>query len=723
MPGIRLQCFAAMLFVATAVAASDVTRPKIGLALGGGGARGCAHVGILRVLEELHIPVDYIAATSMGAVVGGMYASGMTPDQIDRALSTTDWRDALSDRTPYKDLAYRRKEDDNRYLTGFEAGLRQRSLALPSGLRSGQRLRFMLQSYLIPVATVRDFSKLPVPFKAIAADLETGDAVVLDHGDLAESIRASMSIPGVFSPMEINGKLLVDGGIADNIPVDVVRAMGADFVIAIDVGGPLLKREQLGSPLAVTNQTLTILTNQNEQSQLRNADIVFSPPVSDFGTLAFEDARTIIDAGTKYGREQATRLARLQVTPEMYASLNALRPRPEPANREIDMLVIEGSRRVDNRIIRSKIETRPGKPIDGEMLRRDINRLYGLDDFQSVTFGLADIEGQHSLVLNMKDKPWGPTYLRMGINLDDDLKGNTSYEFVLDVNRTRVNRLGGEWRSDISIGRTLGIASELYQPLDFSGRFFVASSVQILRNTFSVFQNEERIALLNLDQRGAALDLGMQFEDWGELRAGVYRGRVKAGVGAGIIDLRGGSIGTGGLRSTLNIVRTDSPTIPLEGSALFVQYLNSQRALGATDSYSKLQASGFTVYTVRRQTFFAGLGGGTNLGTSIPVYDTFPLGGVLNLGAFAAGQLRGQRFALLRLGTYTQIARLSATIGGAFYAGVFGEVGDAWDVHRDLHQSITLITGADTLIGPVILAWARGDGSNQRFYVTIGKTF
>src|SRR5581483_4025393 len=299
MIGIRLQSFAAALCVTSAVAASDVPRPKIGLALGGGGARGCAHVGILRALEEMHIPVDYIAGTSMGAVVGGMYASGMTPDEIDRALSTTDWRDALIDRTRYKDLAYRRKEDDNRYLTVLEAGLRGGRLVLPSGLRSGQKLRFLLPSYLIPVGTVRDFSKLPIPFKAVAADIETGDAVVLDHGDLGEAIRASMSIPGVFSPMEIDGKLLVDGGIADNVPVDVVRAMGADIVIAVDVGSPLLKRGQLGSLLAVTGQVLTILTRQNVQQQLRGADLVLSPPVSSFATTDFEDARRIIDAGTK----------------------------------------------------------------------------------------------------------------------------------------------------------------------------------------------------------------------------------------------------------------------------------------------------------------------------------------------------------------------------------------------------------------------------------------
>jgi len=580
-----------------------------------------------------------------------------------------------------------------------------------------------LQWYLIPVSAVHDFSRFPVPFKAVAADIETGDVVVLDHGDLAEAIRASMAVPGVFSPTEIDGKLLVDGGIADNVPVDVVRAMGADVVIAVDVGSPLLKREELGSLLAVTGQVLTILTRQNVRRQIRGADVVLTPPVSEYATMAFEDARKIIDAGTKYGREQAPRLEHLAVAPEIYATLNATRSRRDLAEPPIDSMVIEGSRRVDDRIIRARVETRPGRPIDREELRRDINRVYGLDDFQSVTFAINDVEGRHDLVLKMQDKPWGPTYVRLGIHLEDDLKGNSSYELILNANRTRLNRLGGEWRTDVRFGRNLGVVSEFYQPLDFRGHFFVAPSAQILRNTFSFFEDGRRVALFNLSQRELALDLGMQFEDWGELRAGVYRGYVRAGVGAGAINLQGRSIDIGGVRSTLTITRTDSPTIPREGSNLSVRFERLEGGFGATDPHTKLQVAGYTVYSFRSQSLFVGASGGTNLGSTIPAYDEFPLGGLLNLGGFAAGQIRGQRFALARVGTYTLLRRLPAEVGSGLYAGIFGEVGDAWTTKRDLHRSITLMAAADTIIGPVFLAVARADRSNQRFYVAIGKTF
>ena len=708
------------ILLAASVAVSDVPRPKIGLALGGGGARGCAHVGVLRALEELHVPIDYIAGTSMGAVVGGMYASGMTADEIDRALAKTDWREALNDRTRYKDLAYRRKEDDIRYTTAFEAGLQRGRLALPSGFRSGQKLRFQLQTYLIPVATIRDFSKLPIPFKAVAADIETGDAVVLDHGDLAEAIRASMSIPGAFSPTEIDGKILVDGGIADNLPIDVVRGMGADIVIAVDVGSPLLKRDQLGSLVAVTSQVLTILTRQNVQKQIRNADLVLVPPVSQYGTMDFEHARSIIDAGTKYAREQTQQLEAYAMNAEAYASRRASHREPD---QPIEAVAIEGSRRVDHRVIRARVSTKPGQPLDGERLRRDIDRLYGLDDFQSVTFGIDDVNGQRTLVLRMKDKPWGPTYVHIGINLDDDMQGNSSYGLVLDFNRSRLNRLGGEWRTDLRFGREHGLLSEFYQPLDFHGRFFVAPRVQVLRDTFSAFQDEQRVALLNLVQYGAALDLGMQFEDWGELRAGVYRGRVKAGLGAGVGEIPNGSVGTGGLRVTLNITRTDSPTVPRQGSVLLIDYLQSQRGLGATDSYTKLGGATYGVASIGRQSFFAGLAGGTEIGAAIPIYDEFALGGLLNLGGFAAGQIRGQRFALARVGTYTLLAQLPSELGAGFYAGAFYEVGDAWETERNLRRSVTLMTGADTIIGPILFAVARASGSNRRIYVTIGKAF
>jgi len=703
-------------------------RPKIGVALGGGGARGAAHIAVLRLLEEMHIPVDYIAGTSMGAVVGGLYASGLTPDEIEKALTETDWSDALSDRTRYRDLAYRRKEDEKRYLTAIDAGFRKGRIVLPRGLQSGQKLRFLLQSYLIPVATVHDFSKLPIPFKAVAADIETGEAVVLDHGNLAEVIRASMSIPGVFSPIELDGKLLVDGGVANNVPVDVVSAMGADVVIAVDVGSPLMKREQLGSFLAVTSQVLTILTRQNAERQLGGADIVLQPPLAGFETMAFDQVRKIIDISTEYMRQQAARLEHLAIHQETYAKVINGRPWHEKTNPSIDSVSIEGSERVDKRVIRSRLTTRAGEPFDGERLRRDITRLYGLDDFQEITFSLREEEGRRGLVLNFRDKPWGPTYVRFGINTSDDLKGSSTYNFVMSVTKTRMNALGAEWRTDLRIGQDFGVVSEFYQPLDFRGRFFVVPTVFFINNTFAVFKGERRTARLDVTQRGLGLDFGRQFGEWAEFRAGVYRGKANESVNTGDPIDRPRSLDVGGFQSRLVITRVDAPTFPSSGTGFAAIYRRSSRSFGASDDYSKLGATGDVFITRGKQTLIIGAAGGTGFGSDLPFYDEFRLGGLLNLSAFPEGQIHGSRFALFRLGTYRRIHTLSGYFGKNVYAGGLFETGKAWQSSdesnlKDLQRSVGIFIGADTVLGPVIVAYARAETGHDRVYFTIGKTF
>jgi NTE family protein len=712
---------AALLFLLALPAAA---RPKIGVALGGGGARGVAHVGVLRVLEELHVPVDYVAGTSMGAVVGGLYASGMSPDEIERALTAVDWNDTLNDRTTYKELSYRRKEDESRYLTSFEAGLRGRHLSLPSGLQSAQKVRFLLQSNLIGVADVHDFSQLPTPFKAVAADIETGEVVVLDHGDLAEAIRASMSIPGVFSPMEIDGRLLVDGGIANNVPVDVVRAMGADVVIAVDVGGPMLKREQIGSMFAVTSQVLTILTRRNTEVQLANATVVLRPDVARWGTMAFADARPIAEAGAKEAELKREALAALAVPAGEYAN----RPSREVPNRTIDFVELAGSARVDPRIVRARVRTRPGQPLDGERLRADVARLYGLDDFQSVTFSLRDHDGEHGVVMDMKDKPWGPTYVRFGIHLADDLQGNSSYSLLANVTRTRLNALGAEWRNDIRIGHNAGFISEFYQPLDFRGRFFIAPSFEARREKFPFYDGARKVAVYDVEDRAAAVDLGMELGYWGAIRAGIVRGRVHAAVDSGPVDLPEGMIDRGAVRASLVIIRSDSPTIPRQGSTLLIDYYGARRTLGGEDDYSKLTANVNAVFSRGRQTFFFGGSGGTNLQSDVPAYDEFRLGGLLELGGFATGQLHGQRFAVVRAGGYYRVRDLPAGVGRGLYVGALAETGNAWAAGErvilgELHRSVTAIVGADTIAGPILLGYARAETGDDRFYMTVGKTF
>ena len=323
--------------LATAAGTAPVVtaRPKIGLVLSGGGARGAAHIGVLKVLEEHRIPIDFIAGTSMGSLVGGLYASGLSPAQLDSVISNTDWTETFADNIPRGDRSFRRKRDDDLYLVKHKPGFRGGTLLFPPGILDGHRVDLLLKRLTLPVVTVRDFDELSIPYRAVAADIVTGEAVVLDHGDLALAMRASMSIPAAFAPREIDGRLLVDGGIVNNFPIDVVRRMGADVVIAVDIATPAAGREQLGSVPAITAQLATLASEQNSRRQiasLAGRDVFIQPPLGSITVASFDRATEAVAIGERAAREALPALERLAVSPEEYGAYQAARTARAAAN-------------------------------------------------------------------------------------------------------------------------------------------------------------------------------------------------------------------------------------------------------------------------------------------------------------------------------------------------------------------------------------------------------
>src|SRR6188508_435993 len=306
----------------------QAARPRIGLVLSGGGARGAAHIGVLKVLEENRVPIDAIAGTSMGAVVGGLYASGLSAADIERVMTSVDWQDAFRDRPARKDLNFRRKLEDQNFLVKFPLGLKGRRFRLPRGLVQGQKLTQLLRGLTLPVAQVQDFDDLAIPFRAVATDIVTGDRVVLDHGDLTTAMRASLSAPGVFAPVEIDGRLLVDGGLSSNLPVDVAREMGVDVLIVVDCGFPLLERNKLDSVATVTNQMLAILIRHNASEQrktLGERDVIIDPALGDFSSLDFSDHEKAMNIGEQAARGAEARLAALGVPAAEFQRIVAAR--------------------------------------------------------------------------------------------------------------------------------------------------------------------------------------------------------------------------------------------------------------------------------------------------------------------------------------------------------------------------------------------------------------
>jgi NTE family protein len=720
-------CFIALSWiVAASVPAEEAqARPKIGLALAGGGAKGVAHVGVLRVLEELNVPVDYIGGTSMGAIIGGLYASGMSADELEEVLLEIDWADTLEDQTPRKDLAFRRKEDQRRYLMGLELGIKKSGMVWPTGLKTGQKLYFMLQTLTLPVADVHDFDQLPTPFRAVATDIHTGEAVVLDQGNLATAMRASMAIPTAFTPVVLDGRLLVDGGLSNNVPVDVVRDMGADIVIAVDVGAPLTDR-QVESMIQVYQQTMRFLTRRNMEPQLAAADLVITPPgVAQYGTLQFKASEKILATGIEGAREQEEILRQWAVSPEEFQRLQEARVlEPLPAA-TIDFIGVEGNRRVDERIIRNKIRQQPGDPLDIDAVEKDIRLVYGLGDFKQVSYTLEEEGDDFGLVIQTEEKPWGPNYLHFGLELATDFAGEFDASFLINMTNTRLNSRGAELRTDLLLGRRRGIISEFYQPLDYKGRWFIAPRLVWGARPYQLFQNLQSIAEFDVTDVHGAVDLGYQFGKYGEARIGLVRGRSDVALKTGSLPEEEvnpeGKHDVGALETRVIIDRVDHPYFPRNGYLFRGLSFYSSETLGADDEYHRLESDlGLWWTWNKKNTFLATLQGGWSPGGDLPVYDLFGIGGFFSLSGFEANQIPGQYFGVGRLGYFRQI-------GAKRFLGGWFEAGNAWLDRdqvgfEDLIYTGTVFLGMDTTIGPVYVAYGYADTGNSKFYLFVGRT-
>jgi NTE family protein len=449
-------------------------RPVVGLVLSGGGARGAAHLGVLKVLEELHVPVDIVTGTSMGALIGGLYAYGYSPPEMEKRVADVDWDDIFVDRPARSQLNYRRKEDDYGFLIKLEAGVKDWRFVLPTGLIQGQKLDLMLKS--LTATAPKHFDDLPIRYRAVAADIDTGEAVVLGEGNLATAMRASLSIPGIFAPVEWDGRLLVDGGFANNVPVKLARELGADVLIVVDLSGAQVPRAELSSPLSILNQTLgfQVLRNTAEQlGALGPNDVLIEPDTKQYSTMDFKSYADIIARGVAAARSTSSQLRPLSLTEAAYKAHQAALKQGVTTPPRIDDIVIDNKSRLGSDVVRSFVEAKPGEPLDVPRLERDMTRLYGLNIFKSVDYELEPGAEETHLVVKTEEKDWGPSYVRFGINLESDLEGSSKFNVATSYTRTPINASGAEWRTQLQVGYDQGLSTELYQPLDNRLRYYV----------------------------------------------------------------------------------------------------------------------------------------------------------------------------------------------------------------------------------------------------------
>lgn len=706
-----------------------VQRPRIALVLSGGGARGGAHIGVLKVLEELRVPVDLIVGTSAGAIVGAAYATGLPLSTIEeemKGLSTaTLFRDVARDSVPM-----RRKADDATNYVGPEMGLGPQGLSLPKGAVAGVALEAVLRRLTTRQHSV-DFNHFPVPFRAIATDLATSEMVVIERGSLTQAVRASMAIPAVINPVEFEGRLLVDGGVTRNLPVDVARRMGADVVIAVNIGTPLLRREDITSLLSASEQMLRILTATNVAQSLKDLgprDVLITPDLSRVSSSDFDRLADAALAGEAAARAAAEALDVHRLGQTEYATLMAARQALQgPSGQRIAEIRVTGAQRVNAQTLIDSLQTRGGDPFDPPRVDRDLARLYGSGDFEAVSYTFSEEPGRgRVLTTSVTEKAWGPHYLRFGLGLSSDFAGSSFFNLLATHRATWLNRLGAEWRNDIQIGRTDRLHTEWFQPLDTAQRFFVAAHAGGERSPFELFSEGERFARFRLQHTGYGADLGLQLGTQGQVRLGVRRGRVRLQNDTSLLPpgLLEADADTAALVLRLQLDTLDNVRFPRSGYALDVKVHHSQPGWGASDDYRKLSAAFRTAVGFGRHALEFSAQGVKAYGNSLPPYETSFLGGFQRLSGYKTNEVFGDEFLLGRVNYSHQLTSVGFLDGA--YAGVSLEaarIGDtAFGPQRNKSRfGLAIYLAMDTPLGPVYLALGRGDHRRHAAYFYLGQ--
>ncbi|MGE3164613.1 MAG: patatin-like phospholipase family protein [Planctomycetota bacterium] len=707
-------------------------RPRIGLVLSGGGARGAAHIGVLEMLETLRIPVAAISGTSMGSIVGGLYAAGYSPDELQEVFRTVDWTSAFTNRPARRTLAFRRKEEDRDFFAGIDLGWKNGALRLPRGLVRGQELVTILTRLTDARRAASRFEELPIPFRCVATDLTSGETVVLSAGDLALAMRASMSVPGAFTPVEIDGRALVDGGLVQNLPVETCQAMGVDVIIAVDVGTKLRSQRDLLSLFDVSGQLAGIAIEQNDRHQrslLGPRDVMLVPALGDFSSSDFANGGVAIEFGREAVRENVDALRHLAVSePEWNAYLERQRRSPVPP-------VHVGSVRIDNEsgisdeVIRRRLGITPGTLFDVARLERDIRHLYGLGYFESISYDLG-VGDPADVGLRVRPRELGKGFLRVGARFEDDFDGGNRFDVATQFTLAPMNGWGGEWRSRAQVGQQVALETEFFQPLDRHGVTFVEPRVAYFEDTITLFGDGRPIVEYRVDALLGSVDLGVQLANWGELRAGVQYidARVSPRQNLGGLFPRDRSR-EGSYRIRGVIDTFDDPDFPRTGIGTVQELAFVRESLGSSRDFGTYEGQALTALSFGRLTVVPSVAYGAQIEGSSSIVSTFALGGFLNLSGLPRDSRSGRYYLLAKCITYVSLGeRAILPIENEAFLGGSIEFGDVYDDRRDITAENgifagSIFLGTKTIFGPGYLGCGFAEGGDSLFFVSFGPVF
>lgn len=647
-------------------------RPRIGLVLAGGGAKGGAHVGVLKVIEELHVPIDCIAGTSMGALIGAGYASGQPAADIEKFVTGIDWSNVVggAGRRKLEPIEQKRLATDA--STPMELGFQDGNIVTPGGLADSSAIDDLLRTYVARSRMVADFNKLPIPFRAVATDMISGEMVVLDHGDLATAMRASMAIPGAFSPVIGDGYILSDGGMVRNIPVDVARATCADIVIVVNLVEPDAKPEKLVQATQLLARSMDVMLEANEKIQLQSLterDIRIDVPMGDIGTADFERVPETIPLGEAAARAVADRLAALAVPETQYmAWRQEITTRQEMEGR-LTNVRIEGLEHVNPEYLNSIATIRPGDTVDIDAISADARRMSALEEIESVAYRLEGTRGDATLVWLPKETSIGTSVLRPSLGVFADGGGDLKFQLGLQHVRRWLNGNGGQWRNYVQVGYESLLKSSLYQPFDVGQRFFVEPGVFASRAAEDLYADGNHVATYRFVDYGGRVELGWNLSRALQVRGGYVADKRRASVQTGLTALPEADVLDAGVTFTARYDSRDAGTFATDGIAAAIEYQGMDDSLGSERDWERLEAGIRSAIPLGKNVIWISLAGGTYIGGDLPGDRGFSLGGPRTLPAYQHDELRVREYWLAEASFLWRVKDLVPIKNQAIYAG------------------------------------------------------
>lgn len=715
------------------VSFSALARERIGLVLSGGGARGFAHVAVLEALETHRIPIDYIAGTSMGAVVGALYASGLSAAEVRNQLLAMDWSGILTDVTERDERSFRNKSFEGRNFLGLDLGVSTDGLKLPLAALKGQKLALVLNGLTLETVALNDFDRFPIPFRAVTTDLATGEARVLRQGSLATALRASMAVPVVFSPVEIEGRLYVDGGVANNLPMNVARDMGAERLIVVDTSSQKYSTAQLTSVVTVVDQLTNLLTQRNTEAQLATlteADVLFEIFPENVGTADFNKVEEALAAGRQEVLRQTDRLASFSVDEATYQAWSAqhLAPRETPNIAFVE--VKSDAPRTSSKVIANRMSIRPGQPLDERQLKADLEQIYALETIDRVEVGLRETDAGVGLTLETREKAWGPDYLDVGFTLEDSLDGRSAYNLHGVLRVTNINPLGGEWRTEATLGHRTRFHTELYQPVDYGSDWFASAVIRFMSEERALYDAGDMTALYQSEIREFGFDGGYSLDTRGELRVGFRQSSTENTVRLGV-DSLAAEVDDSRYFVQAGYDTLDSFGFPTSGLRLLGEYAIYDAKLGATRQYDGITLDVLYPFWSRGRTTLVGQAYFGYLFESAvtDVNARYSLGGFTRLSGFSPDEISGRHAGLISLIGYQRLNDpVVFPVDQPVYVGASLEAGNVFQdrediVWRNVLSGGSVFIGADTVLGPGYLSFGRTEGGRQSITLSVGRPF